>query len=182
MPTVEYAPTNSPDQLLSLYPEHAGTARALASSLLFDRSDAEDVVQDVFLTLYCRPDCYYPERGTGRALLLTAVRNRSLDQLRRRAIRYREDVSDLAERLPDPESSDIADDVIAAARGALLWRLVDGLPACQAGPHPPRLHQRPDTPGDRGGDWPATWNSQEPNPSRPGKAAGGDGSGYPRRS
>lgn len=131
MPTVEYAPNSSPDQLLALYSEHAGTARALANRLLFDRHEAEDVVQDVFLTLYRRPDCYDPDRGTGRAWLLTVVRNRSLDQLRRRAIRHREDVSELAERLPDPEGSDMADEVIAAARGELLWRLVDALPRCQ---------------------------------------------------
>lgn len=132
MPTVEYAPTSSPDQLLALYSEHASTARALACRLLFDRNEAEDVVQDVFLTLYCRPQCYDPDRGTGRAWLLTVVRNRSLDQLRRRAIRRREDVDELAERLPDPENSDMTDDLIAAARGELLWRLVDTLPKCQA--------------------------------------------------
>jgi RNA polymerase sigma-70 factor (ECF subfamily) len=100
--------------------------------LLYDHYEAEDVVQDVFLTLYRRPECFDPDRGTGRAWLLTVVRNRSLDHLRRRGVRKREDVSELAERLPDPSLPDVLDELDAAARSEVLWRLVDGLPACQA--------------------------------------------------
>src|SRR6266851_4731850 len=88
----QYAERAAPDQLLALYSQHADTARAVACRLLFDRSEAEDVVQDVFLTLFRRPDCFDPGRGTGRAWLLTVVRNRSLDHLRRRCSRPREDV------------------------------------------------------------------------------------------
>ena len=128
----EYATAPEPDQLVALYSEHAGTARALACRLLFDRFEAEDVVHDVFLTLFKRPDCFDPNRGTSRAWLLTVVRNRSLDHLRRRCTRPREDVSDLAERLPDPLSTDVLEELDAAARSKLLWRLVDTLPPCQA--------------------------------------------------
>ncbi|MBV8718026.1 MAG: RNA polymerase sigma factor [Chloroflexi bacterium] len=119
-------------QLLALYSEHADTARALACRLLYDPSEAEDVVQDVFLTLWRRPECFDPQRGTGKAWLLTVVRNRSLDHLRRRCHRSREDVSALAERLPDPHSEDVLDELTSAARAEVLWHLVDGLPACQA--------------------------------------------------
>ena len=137
MPTLEhaqlqYAPPQTPDHVLALYSEYADTALALASRLLYDRSEAEDVVQDVFLTLYRRPTCFDPKRGSGRAWLLTVVRNRSLDRLRRRASRLREDVSELAERLPDPSACDMLDELSAAARGELVWRLVDALPRCQA--------------------------------------------------
>jgi RNA polymerase sigma-70 factor (ECF subfamily) len=116
--------------LLDLYSQHADSARALASRLLFDHSEAEDVVQDVFLTLWRRPECFDPRRGTGRAWLLTVVRNRSMDHLRRRC--PRDDVADLAERLPDPQSPDVPDELDAAARNDLLWRLVDALPSTQA--------------------------------------------------
>ena len=129
---LQYVPSAVPDQLLSLYYEHADTARALASRLLYDRYEAEDVVQDVFLTLYRRPERYDPDRGTGRAWLLTVVRNRSLDHLRRRGPNAREDVSDLAERLPDPSTRDVLDELDAMARNERLWRLVDALPPCQA--------------------------------------------------
>lgn len=122
----------STDDLLALYSEHADTARAVACRLLYDRYEAEDVVQDVFLTLWRRPDCFDPQRGTSRAWLLTVVRNRSLDHLRRRPLRPREDLCELAERLPDPRAADVQDELDAAARAELLWRLVDGLPRCQA--------------------------------------------------
>lgn len=129
---VSYAPTNAPDQFLSLYAEHADTARALACRLLYDRCEAEDIVQDVFLTLWRRPDCLNSQRGTSRAWLLTVVRNRSLDCLRRRCRRPREDVSDLADRLPDPAPVDMLDDLTAASRAELVWRLVAELPTSQA--------------------------------------------------
>jgi RNA polymerase sigma-70 factor, ECF subfamily len=128
----EYAASDAPDQLLALYSQHADTARALACRLLYDRSEAEDVVQDVFLTLFRKPKCFDAGRGTGRAWLLTVVRNRSLDHLRRRCTRLREDVSELAERLPDPQAADMLDELDAAARSELLWKHVDALPPCQA--------------------------------------------------
>jgi RNA polymerase sigma-70 factor (ECF subfamily) len=118
--------------LLALYSEHADTARALACRLLYDRCEAEDVVHDVFLTLFRKPQCFDAGRGTGRAWLLTVVRNRSLDHLRRRCTRPREDVSELAERLPDPRAADMLDDLDTAARSELLWKRVDALPPCQA--------------------------------------------------
>jgi RNA polymerase sigma-70 factor (ECF subfamily) len=129
---LEYASSTTPDHLLALYSEHADTARALASRLLYDPCEAEDVVQEVFLSLWRHPDCFDPDRGTGRAWLLTVVRNRSLDHLRRRCQRSREDVSELADRLPDPQAGDLLEDLTSAARADLLWRLVDGLPRCQA--------------------------------------------------
>ena len=121
-----------PNHVSSLYNEHADTARALAARLLYDHSEAEDVVHDVFLTLWRRPDCFDPERGTSRAWLMTVVRNRSLDHLRRRSLRPREDIAELAERLPDPYAADVLEELTTAARAELLWRLVDTLPPCQA--------------------------------------------------
>ncbi len=132
MATLDYSRSAAPDHLLALYADHADSARALACRLLYDRCEAEDVVQDVFLTLWRRPACFDPERGTARAWLLTVVRNRSLDHLRRRFVQPRTDVEKLAERLPDPELLDLSDEVEAAARDDLLWSLVDGLPLRQA--------------------------------------------------
>src|SRR3954468_3137958 len=117
----EYATVAEPDHLLALYSEHADSARALASRLLFDYSEADDVVQHVFLSLWRRPDCFDPHRGTGRAWFLTVVRNRSMDRLRRRV--PREDVTELAERLADPHIRDVVEELESAARGDLLWRL-----------------------------------------------------------
>jgi RNA polymerase sigma-70 factor (ECF subfamily) len=129
---LEYAPAPAPDHFLALYCQHADSARALACRLLFDPSEAEDVVQDVFLRLWHKPECFDPRRGTDRAWLLTVVRNRSLDRLRRRALRPRDDIAELAERLPDPNVADVLDELTTAARSELLWQLVDKLPPYQA--------------------------------------------------
>jgi RNA polymerase sigma-70 factor, ECF subfamily len=129
---LEYASTPAPDHLLAVFSEYVESARALACRLLYDPSEAEDIVQDVFLTLWRRPECFDPERGTARAWLLTVVRNRSLDRLRRRCHQSGADVWELADRLPDPQAADVLDELASAARGELLWRLVDCLPPCQA--------------------------------------------------
>jgi RNA polymerase sigma-70 factor (ECF subfamily) len=126
----DYAPAHWPDHVLALYAQHADSARALASRLLYDRHEAEDVVHDVFLTLWRKPDCFDPQRGSGRAFLLTVVRNRSRDHLRRRL--PREDVADLSERLADPNTHDLLDDLDASLRNEQLWRMVDALPPTQA--------------------------------------------------
>jgi RNA polymerase sigma factor (sigma-70 family) len=118
------------ESVLDLYATHADSARALACRLLYDRCEAEDVVHDVFLSLWRRPDCFDPQRGTSRAWLLTVVRNRSMDHLRRRL--PRQDVADLAEWLPDPKTRDVADEMDRAARSDRLWRLVQKLPVTQA--------------------------------------------------
>src|SRR5260370_32102084 len=136
----QYAPSLLPDHLLSLYFQHADSARALASRLLYDTSEAEDVVQDVFLTLWRKPGCFDPQRSTGRAWLLTVVRNRSMDHLR---LRFpKEDLNDLAERLADPQTPDILEELDAAAQTDLLWRLGDGFPPSQATPTPPAFVTR----------------------------------------
>jgi RNA polymerase sigma-70 factor (ECF subfamily) len=129
---VDYAPGAATDHFLALYAQHAETARALASRLLVDSFEAEDVVQDVFLGLWHKPECFDPQRGTGRAWLLTVVRNRSLDRLRRRALRPKEDIAELAEQLPDARGVEVLEELMNAARAELLWHLVDMLPPCQA--------------------------------------------------
>jgi RNA polymerase sigma-70 factor (ECF subfamily) len=129
---LEYAALKPPDHFMDLYSQHAASARALASRLMFDSFEAEDVVQDVFMTLWRRPERYDPDRGTGRAWLLTVVRNRSMDHLRRRHRKPYEDVADLADRLPDPHLPDVLDEMEASARNNHLWHLVDELPPSQA--------------------------------------------------
>jgi RNA polymerase sigma-70 factor, ECF subfamily len=127
-----YAAITPTDHVLALYAQYAATAHSLACRLLYDRSEAEDVVHDVFLGLWQRSGGFDPERGTARAWLLAIVRNRSLDHLRRRAGRRQDDISELADRLPDVHAPDVVDQVDTAARSERLWRMVDALPACQA--------------------------------------------------
>lgn len=70
------------DALAEAYRRHAGAAFGLARRLLCDRQMAEEVLQEVFLRLWNRPDRFDPERGTLRSYLLTQTHGRAVDLLR----------------------------------------------------------------------------------------------------
>ncbi|MCH8216876.1 MAG: sigma-70 family RNA polymerase sigma factor [Planctomycetes bacterium] len=66
-----------------IYHKHLDTMLSVAVSLLGDRSEAEDVVQDVFVKLIETLD-QFQLRGSLKAFLATCVANRARDQLRRK--------------------------------------------------------------------------------------------------
>lgn len=68
--------------LAELYRRHASPLYGLARRLLVDRTLAEEVVQEVFLRLWDRPERYDPERGSLRSFLLAQCHGRAVDLLR----------------------------------------------------------------------------------------------------
>ncbi|MBP1705901.1 MAG: rpoE [Chloroflexi bacterium] len=74
--------TGSEAALAELYDRQADAVHAAALRLLGDRQAAEDVVQEVFLTLWNRADRFDPAVGSLAAWLLTIARNRAVDRLR----------------------------------------------------------------------------------------------------
>jgi RNA polymerase sigma-70 factor (ECF subfamily) len=67
-----------------LYDRYASILLALSFRILRERSEAEDVVHDAFVTMANRAAQYTPERGSVIAWLVTLVRNLSIDRTRRR--------------------------------------------------------------------------------------------------
>ena len=72
----------SEDALAALYDRHVAALHATAYRLTGDRQVAEDVVQEVFLTLWNRADRFDPALGSLGAWLGTIARHRAVDRLR----------------------------------------------------------------------------------------------------
>lgn len=75
------------DALAALFRRYARLVYRVAVGILHDEAEAEDVVQDVFLEIYCKAHQYDPSRGPVRVWLLQYAYHRSLrrkDSLRRR--------------------------------------------------------------------------------------------------
>ena len=91
--------------LEELYERHHMTALAVAYRVLRDRDLAEDVVQEAFLAVWRQPGTFRPERGSGRAWLLSIVRHRAIDITRGRSFsRERLSLDEIAfePRYPEP--------------------------------------------------------------------------------
>jgi RNA polymerase sigma-70 factor (ECF subfamily) len=93
-----------------LYDAYHRQAIGVAYSVLRDRTEAEDVVQEAFLAAWRARDRYDSAKGTTRTWLLTMVRNRAIDALRSRQVRRSEA---LDEARPLPDDCDVAATVLA---------------------------------------------------------------------
>src|SRR3954449_7538911 len=69
------------------YRKLAPLALASANRVLRDEAAAEDVVQDVFVQLWLRPDSYDPARGSLASYVSMLARSRALDRWRSQSAR-----------------------------------------------------------------------------------------------
>src|SRR4051794_38280129 len=72
-----------PDAFEVFYDRHGGAAFSLAHRIVGDRSLAEDVTQEAFLSMWRSKARFDPARGSVRSWSLGIVRNRAIDALRR---------------------------------------------------------------------------------------------------
>jgi RNA polymerase sigma-70 factor (ECF subfamily) len=93
------------DALAEAYRRHAGAAFGLACRLLNDKAIAEEILQEVFLRLWNRPERFDAERGSLRSYLLAQTHGRSVDLLRSDTSRRRREERDAR------ESPAISDDI-----------------------------------------------------------------------
>jgi len=72
------------DALAQLHARYAAMLLGVATRLMRDRAEAEEVVQETFLEAWRRAEQYQPERANVAAWLLTITRSRAIDRLRSR--------------------------------------------------------------------------------------------------
>ncbi len=120
---------NDRDAVAALYDAYGRLAFGLAYRIVGDAAEAEDVVQEAFLTIWRQADRLDAGRGSLRSYLLTIVHRRSVDALRRRSGRpviVSEHLEPVPAVTPDPlEASSRAEE------RQLVQRAVDGLPVDQ---------------------------------------------------
>jgi RNA polymerase sigma-70 factor (ECF subfamily) len=115
------APTPQLADLEVLYDTYNRQAIGLAYRILGDLGDAEEVVQEVFLSAWRSGHTYDPARGSTHTWILSMARNRSIDVLR---ARRRRPVQPLADGVDPPDSQDVPTQAVSnvdadAARVAL---------------------------------------------------------------
>jgi RNA polymerase sigma-70 factor (ECF subfamily) len=72
------------DAMAALYDRYGKVVYSVSLRVLRDPASAEDVLQDVFMSLWRRPDTFVPARGSLGGWLAVVARNRSIDVLRRK--------------------------------------------------------------------------------------------------
>ncbi len=78
------------EALAEVYDRFAGLVHAIALRIVRNPTEAEEVVQAVFIQVWRQADRYDARRGTLEAWLYTLARTRALDCLRRRVSRREE--------------------------------------------------------------------------------------------
>jgi RNA polymerase sigma-70 factor (ECF subfamily) len=116
--------------LAHLYDRYAAPVYALANHLL-GPADAEEIVQDVFLSLWHKAAQYDPARSAFGAWFMAIARHRTLDELRRRGhqqqVRAAEGVERILADAPDPAVG-VEEEVWLRASGGAVLRALQRLP------------------------------------------------------
>jgi RNA polymerase sigma-70 factor (ECF subfamily) len=107
---------DSREALGQFYDRFAGLAMALLLRILGTRSEAEDLLQEVFVELWRRAAAYDPERGSVQTWVAMVVRSRGIDAVRSRARRPRAPLEADAELALVAPSSDHPDEQADSAQ------------------------------------------------------------------
>jgi RNA polymerase sigma-70 factor (ECF subfamily) len=93
----------------TVYDRHGGVAFSLAYRMVGNRSVAEDVVQEAFLSIWRARLRYESERGSVRSWVLGIVHHRTIDVLRRNLVhdRRRASAEGIEEQHEAPERTDV---------------------------------------------------------------------------
>lgn len=115
--------------LCELYAELAPTAYAIALKVLNDAADAEDVLQETFVTLWREAARYDPDRLPFDKWISILVRNRAIDRLRQRQSTER--MLSAASREPRTRRVAVDESLVAFQAGGAVRAELARLPASQ---------------------------------------------------
>jgi RNA polymerase sigma-70 factor (ECF subfamily) len=105
-----------PEALAELYDRHAPTLLALAKRVLGNPSDAEEVLQEVFVHVWNHALRYDPSRSSVSTWLVLITRSRAIDRLRSRRVVERTHEAAQQENPGEHTSPEGADNVFMQER------------------------------------------------------------------
>lgn len=94
--------------LNEIYDQFSSFVYGLALRVIGDARAAEDVSQDVFVTVWERPGAFDPDRGSLRTWLGTLAHRRAVDHVRREEARRRRAIKDAARPVSTPDVEEMA--------------------------------------------------------------------------
>lgn len=117
--------------LEALFDRYGKVSYSLARRIVADEALAQDVVQEVFLSLWRDAHRFDAGRGTVATYLLSVTHHRAVDVVRREEnLRRRRSSDEVLDLQPDPKPGVEADVLAAERRGEVLAALAT-LPAAQ---------------------------------------------------
>jgi RNA polymerase sigma-70 factor (ECF subfamily) len=115
----------------TLYDRYGNLVYSVSLRILRDVQAAEDVVQDVFLRVWRKPDHYDTARGRFLTWLLSVARNRAIDEQRSRGRRQRFEMGSSpleGEGPPGDEKDDPSLAAVLADQRSAVRHALSGLP------------------------------------------------------
>ncbi len=115
----------------TLYARYGDLVYSTALRIVRDAHLAQDMVQEIFLRLWRRPDSYVAGRGRFPTWLISVARNRAVDEIRSRNRRYRYESASPEQQereLPSTNSVDPALTTELADQRRLVLAALAGLP------------------------------------------------------
>lgn len=114
-----------------LFRRYAPAALGIATRVLGDRVLGEEVVQEVFVSLWKRAAQYDGSRGTVRSWVLAQAHHRAVDVVRREEAERRRTTTTFAVAAPLPSAEDVIEDAWLADRRQRVLAALPSLPADQ---------------------------------------------------
>jgi RNA polymerase sigma-70 factor (ECF subfamily) len=115
----------------ALFSRYGNLVYSTALRVLRDPQLAEDMVQEIFLRLWRKPESYAATRGKFSTWLTSVARNRAVDEVRSRNRRYRHETASPEEQereFPGPDTDDPALTAELADQRRLILVALSALP------------------------------------------------------
>jgi RNA polymerase sigma-70 factor (ECF subfamily) len=118
----------------ALYQRHGNLVYSASLRVVRDTQIAEDMVQEIFLRIWRKPDAYVAQRGRFLTWLTSVTRNRAVDEVRSRNRRFRHETASPEEQEREfaaPESNDPALTAEVSDQRRLILAAMLGIPSEQ---------------------------------------------------